>query len=395
MPDTFNEYKPEKFTEVTKVSYRSRITNSFKGMVVGFILFVASFVLLYWNEDRTDLSSIAKTATEIASDVLNTDPSLNGKLVSITGIVNSDQLIGDNLFLKPGRYIAVERKVEMYAWVEKVETESKIEAGGSETIEKTYTYHKEWTEEPRQVFKYPQGHKNPQKTFKNYTNKVAIARIGVYNFDPQTVTLPPFSKLPLNEENITLERGAILVEDFYLFLTEGKGGTFGTPEIGNLRISYNVFHSDFEGTIFGKLNENRIDSYLDQAGNRLYRIFPETRESAITTLHKEYKTSKWIFRIIGFLMMWGGLVTLFIPISIVLDIIPTVGALSRYIISIITFITTFILTIITIFVSILLRSPIILIIIVLMATAGILITFFYFFKNKKLSQLQKTISNFK
>src|SRR3989344_7236300 len=116
---------PDSFTETTTTGYGSRIINSIKSVVIGLILFVVSFGLLYWNEGRVDLSSITKTATEISSATVSTDTSLSGKLISMTGDVNSDQIIGDNLFLNPDKFIAVEREVEIYSWIEKLESRSK------------------------------------------------------------------------------------------------------------------------------------------------------------------------------------------------------------------------------------------------------------------------------
>lgn len=375
---------PDQFTEVTTTGYGQRIINSIKGVLVGLILFVVSFGLLYWNEGRVDLSKIAKSATEISSATINTDTSLNGKLVSTTGIVNSDQVIGDNLYLKPDKFIAVKRQVEMYSWVENSESRTKRNIGGSETTETTYTYSKNWVENPKSSsnFKYPEGHENPQKSLDSYTNKVTTATIGAYHFDPQSITLPNFSKLPLNSQNVTLSGDAVLANDTYIFIKKSKEGTFDNPQIGDLRISYHVLLPGFEGTIFGKLNGSKINPYFDQKGNMLYRLFIGTREQAISTLHTEYRISLWILRIIGFLLMWVGLMMLFQPISVLLDILPIFGTISRFLINIVTFIVAFVLTIVTIFVSMIAHNLIALII-VLVITVGAIIAFIMIWKNKK------------
>lgn len=375
---------PDQFTNVITTRYGGRIINSTKGAVIGLILFVVSFGLLYWNEGRVDLSNIAKIATEISSATISTDASLNGKLISTTGNVNYDQVIGDNLYLNPDKFIAVKRQVEMYSWVEKSESRSKINVGGSETTETTYTYSKSWEENPKSSssFKHPKGHENPQKSLDNYTNKVTAATIGVYNFNPQSVTLPNFSKLPLNFQNVTLSDGAVLANDSYIFIKKSVDGTFDNPQIGDLRISYHVLRPGFEGTIFGKLSGNKIDPYFDQDGNSLYRLFIGTREQGISTLHTEYTTLLWILRLVGFLLMWFGLMALFGPISVLLDILPIFGAISRSLIGVATFLVAFVLTIVTILVSMIAHSLIALII-ALIITIGAIITFFVMWKNKK------------
>jgi len=389
----------DQFTDVTTTGYGGRIINSIKGVVIGLILFVVSFGLLYWNEGRVDLSNIAKTATEISSATVSTDSTVSGKLISTSGNVNSDQVIGDNLFLNPDnlflnpdKFIAAEREVEMYSWIEKSESHSKTNTGGSETTETTYTYSKGWEENPKSTsnFKHPEGHENPQKSLDSYTNKVTAATIGAYNFDPQSVTLPNFSQLPLNSQNITLSDGATLANDSYLFIKKSESGTFNSPQVGDLRISYHVLRPGFDGTIFGKLSGSKIDPYFDQDGNNLYRVFIGTRDQGIATLHTKYTTLLWILRLVGFLLMWFGLSALFGPISVLMDILPIFGVISRSLIGIITFLVAFVLTIVTILVSMLLHSLIALII-VLVITVGVIIAFFVVIKNKKKATIPNTV----
>ena len=56
---------PEQYTEVTRKGYGTRIGESITGILFGLILFIASFVLIFWNEGRYDLSKLARTAVEI------------------------------------------------------------------------------------------------------------------------------------------------------------------------------------------------------------------------------------------------------------------------------------------------------------------------------------------
>ena len=375
---------PDQFTVTATTGYGNRIVNSIKGVVVGFILFIVSFGLLYWNEGRVDLSNIAKTAVEINSATVSAESALNGKLISTTGVVNSNEVIGDNLFLKADKFIAAERKVETYAWVEHEETKSKTNIGGSETTETTYTYRKEWTEMPKssESFRHPEGHENPQKSLDSYTNKATAATIGVYNFEPSSVILPDFAKVQLNEQNTILSQGAILANDSYVFIRKSESGVFENPQVGDLRLSYSALRPGFNGTIFGKLSGSRIDSYFDQDGNHLYQLFVGTREEGIATLHSEYTKMTWILRLVGFLLMWFGLSALFGPISVLLDILPIFGALSRSLIGIITFVVSLILTMVTILVSMLVHNLVALII-SLVITIGAIIAFFIFMKKKK------------
>ena len=103
--------------------------NSIKGVLFGIILFAGSFLLLFWNEGRVDVSQIAKTAIEISAESVTSDAALNNIFVSITGAVSSQETIGDGMFLKPDAFLIVERKAEMYAWVEHESSQSRTNTG--------------------------------------------------------------------------------------------------------------------------------------------------------------------------------------------------------------------------------------------------------------------------
>jgi len=375
---------PNQFTTTTTTGYGSRIISSIQGVVIGLILFVASFGLLYWNEGRVDLSSIAKTATEISATSVSSDSSLNGKLISATGIFNSNEIIGDNLFLKPDKFIATARKVEMYSWVEKSESHSKKNVGGSETTNTTYTYTRSWEENPQNSsnFKYPEGHENSQKTLSSITSKAQNATVGAYQVEMSSVTLPQFTKLQLNQQNTTLSQDAVLANDSYIFIGKNTSSVFDNPQIGDLRVSYSVLYPGKTATIFGKLDNGSISPYSDKNNNQLYRIFSGTRDEAISTLHSEHTLLLWILRVVGFLMMWFGLMALFGPISVLLDILPIFGTLSRSLIGVATFLISFVLTIVTIIVSMIIHNLIALLI-VLALTIALIIFFIMIIKNRK------------
>ena len=134
------------------------------------------------------------------------------------------------------------------------------------------------------------------------------------------------AKVQLNTQNITLGHGedltAVLANENYLFISNNKNTTIGGPMIGDERISYYVLSPGFNGTIFGALNGNNIEAYVNQNNITLYRLFNGTRAQGIATLHSEYELWLWVFRAIGFVMMWIGLLLLFGPIITILDILP-------------------------------------------------------------------------
>ncbi len=372
---------PDVFTETSKRGWGSRLGSSLSGMLVGVILFLGSFGVLFWNEGRADLSKVADDAIAISSAEINTDAELEDSLVSAAGSLITEDLLSDDLFLQPSNYLKVQRLVEVYSWVEKTSTKSEEKLGGSEETETTYTYSKDWVSNPAESadFKIPAGHENSSKQVDDLTSTANSAMLGVYSVDPKSLVMPSAELLVLTEENtvISEESTAELAGTKYIF---NGFGTITAPEVGDTRISYKVIESNQDVIVFGKLKGDSILPFLDKEGNTLYRAFPgSSPEQAVSTLHGEYKTMLWVFRLVGFLMMWIGLNMVFGPIGVLAAVIPFLAHLTRSVVKIATFIVSLVATIITILVSMILHNIWAVIIILLLTAGGV----FYWLKMKE------------
>lgn len=146
--DNYNEndynedYPFDQYTEVREVDWFTRIAESIKAIGIGFLAIFFSFILLIWNEGQTVVNQVAQQAIPISSAVVNNQ--YIGKLVSMSGVITSNQTLGDNLFIKPGNYITLARGAEMYAWIEKRDKQVKTKVGGSQTQKITAIYEKVW-----------------------------------------------------------------------------------------------------------------------------------------------------------------------------------------------------------------------------------------------------------
>jgi len=359
---------PDNFTNVSAAGYANRIVGSFIGAILGLALFIGSFVLLYWNEGRVDISTIAKKAAEINSRNASPADSLNGALISTTGNITSDEMIGDGLYLKPGRYLTIERRREMFAWIEQTETKTSDNPGGTKTTETVIKYVKGWTGEPSlsSGFRHPEEHQNPQISLSGSSNTVRAARIGSFDFDPPQAALRPPARLALKDGIVDLKDGATLAGGF-VFLRKSQDGTLNNPQIGDIRVSYYALASNFQGTIFGKLNGSRVEPYVDAKGDRLCHVFQGSRELAIANLHTEYSLLLWILRVAGFAMMWIGLALIFDPVTTLLDLVPVFGAIGKVVILFVTLITAIVRSTVAILVSMALHN------IIAVAVAGALV----------------------
>ena len=389
---------PDQFTEVTTKSWGSRLGNSFGAILGSLLIFIGSFVLLYWNEGRVDMSNIAKTAVVASAD--HVDPALDGKLISVTGQVKTSEMIGDKLFLAPGNYLGVMRTVEMYAWQENTSATSDVKVGGSEETKTTYSYKKDWVTNPANSssFKVPEGHANPSMPYEAETVQASQASIGAYSLTPDKMELPGFTALTLTKEMVPtlvtptatgavmgsgeVMTGAVMEEDttaprlidnaIYL----GKGNAT-SPQIGDVRITYKVLRPDLRGTVFGSQSGSSIDTY-SKDNMHLYSLYAGNRDEAITAMHDSYVMISWVLRLVGFLMMWGGLSGVFAPINVLLDVLPFLGSLSRGAISFITFFVALVLTILTVLISMILHN---IFLVLLVAVLGFVAAFLWL-KNK-------------
>lgn len=184
----------DSFTETTNTSWFSRIGNSFKGIAVGFCLFIAAFPLLFWNEGRTikQTRSLNQTEAEIVSancDEVNQDN--DGKPVYMTGDAKTEEVLNDDIFPVSVNGFKLKRNVEMYQWVEHEKSETKQKLGGGEETVTTYNYTKEWCDHPINSgqFKLPAEHENPGWEFEGgeVSARASNCTIGVFTLSESIV----------------------------------------------------------------------------------------------------------------------------------------------------------------------------------------------------------------
>lgn len=273
-------------------------SNVLKNPLVGVLLVVAAFGLLFWNEKRVDVSQLAATSQAILADEVSSDTSLQGQFVSVSGPLTSTETLSDGDYLKPGPYLALERTVEMYAW-----HESKDEA------KNTYNYNEIWISNPvdSRYFNNPVGHENPVMIVQALTKKVLGAKVGAYNIDMASAKLPSLQSLSLSNDNIVALPNVRIDSGERLFI--GRGTSY-TPQIGDLRISYKVLPANSLATVFGALSGQRIATYTDSNKNEVYELVLGDRTQALGRLQSQEQMMTWVARVVGFLLMWGGLIAL-------------------------------------------------------------------------------------
>jgi len=369
-------------TKVTKTGWGQNIGKSIIGVLIGFVMFIVSFIVLWSTEGRTNLGKVAEKAVVVSSGTVET--AANGEFVSVTGDLQTNSPVGDPTYLKAGQYVVLYRNVEMYAWIEETETETKKKTGGGSEEKTTYRYVTEWTSDPSSSsdFEFPEGHDNPRMKVRSDTFYAPTAGVGAYTFDHQSASLPNPTPIQLTRDNAISQWDIRLIGRDFLYM----GRSYDNPQVGDLRISFEAVHTGKKVTLFGQLTGSEILPYYHKGKTRLYRALYGTRDEAIATMKTEHKVMGWILRILGFVLMWIGLTLIYGPISAFLDVLPFLGKISRGLIAIVTFLIALILSIITTVISMIFHNTIALIIFILVV--GVVL-FFVFTRKKKKSAIEQ------
>ena len=154
------------FTEVTSTGWLQRLGQSFIGVLIGIVIFIISFPLLFSNEGRAVRTAQAlaegeKKVVSVSADKV--DPANQDRLVHVSGLATTEQELRDPAFGVAQKAIRLQRTVEMYQWVEKKEESRRKKFGGREETVTNYTYSKEWSRElvKSQNFRQAADHQNP------------------------------------------------------------------------------------------------------------------------------------------------------------------------------------------------------------------------------------------
>lgn len=327
--------------------------------IAGVLIFLSAFLLIWFNEGRPNLAVVAADSLSVGAGIVNR--SNEGQFLAVSGRLTASPL-SDELFLAQGNYLQIERIVEMYAWVEKRD---------SETNE--YYYDQKWTTSPENSEQFEfSDYYNPPLELPSGTYTAPNGRIGAFAVDLAMLDLPAAEQLELNRS--VLRRGSQeQVSGNYIF----RGfGTLERPEIGDIRISFKVVRGDREVTAFGEQQGERLEPYWSEKYDAvLYRALDGNRASAIEQLDTEHTITGWVLRGVSLLMLWGGLALALWPISALISVLPgVIRQTGGCALGLITFIPAFILWIIAEVIAIVAHNPWLLAATVLLViVAGVLI----------------------
>lgn len=324
------------YTEVTSESWLSRLGGAFKGIVFGLLLVAGAFVLLFWNEGRAverhkTLEEGAGAVVSVSAD--SVDPAHDGDLVHLSGRAQTDEVLSDDTFGVEARALRLEREVEMYQWEEEESTKTEKKVGGRKETTTTYSYRKTWSENPIDsgTFHEPSGHENPGSMPWRSTERTAgRVTLGAYRLTPSLVgAIDRWEELPVSSPETLPEdlRDRAQLHDGELYFPEG-GGAPGSPEIGDVRVSFRVVEPTEVSVIAQQAGES-FRPFQAQAGGTI-ELLELGRVSAAEMFEAAQRRNTlltWGLRLGGLLLMAFGFGLMLRPLAVLADVLPPVGSL--------------------------------------------------------------------
>ncbi len=124
----------DSFTHTTHQGLLSRLAGSVIGVLIGFCMVPGSIALISWNEYRTvhrsrGIAEAEKVVAEVP-DAFEPDAALNDRLIHVTGTATTEQSLVDAEFCIEQKVLRLNRRVEMYQWVEDKQTKTRDKIGG-------------------------------------------------------------------------------------------------------------------------------------------------------------------------------------------------------------------------------------------------------------------------
>lgn len=320
------------FQSVTRQSWFGRLGDALKGVLVGLVLLVVSFPLLFWNEGRAvrrykTLVEGAAAVVSVSSDAV--DPANEGRLVHVSATTATTDIVSDPELGVSAPAIRLGRRVEMFQWRETSDSrEEKKVGGGTETVT-TYEYSRVWSDRAidSSRFEHPVGHENPgSMPFGSTSYAARQVALGAYALNSSQIGRVGQSRgLALSADTPVPaslgERAAVVDGGFHV-------GDPANPEIGDLRVRYSVVEPG-PASVVARQVGNSFEPYPTDVGGSIDLLESSTASAAamFESAQSANTVLTWIVRAVGFFVMFLGISMMLRPLSVTADVIPMLGNL--------------------------------------------------------------------
>lgn len=393
--------------EGEKPNWLSRMGSSLKGVLTGLAVVAGAVVLLFWNEGRAvknanQLKEGAEKVVGVPSDKL--DAQNDGKLVHVNGLADTKDTLSDPVFGISEVALKLERKVEIFQWVEHSKTVS--EKQGDKTVSKpVYSYEKEWCAKPvdSQTFHEKRAgvvnppvvmpFSNEEKVAQNVTlgafklSSANVQRIHGYTpfqFAPEfklpealkgaslvngaiylpaslTPAAPAATATPASDSSSPLMKAAMqgnVAQAVSNAVNSAFSASASNPQIGDLRVTFRVV-KPHDVSICAMQKEGTFVPWAASEGKPIM-LQEDGLHEAATMFAGELESNArwtWVLRVIGFFVMFGGFKMVFGPFSTLVDVIPIIRNIVSVGVGVVSFLMALAVSLITVGISWIFHRP--------------------------------------
>ena len=356
---------------VENPSWVQRLGSSFKGVLIGFALFIAGFPILFLNEGRAvdtakRLKEGAGAVVDVPADKI--DAANEGQLVHVSEKADTQDVLSDDVFGVSATALRLMRTVEVYQTVEHSETKH-IKEGNKTREVTTYTYSNEWCTKPVDSSQYHEAAKrtaNPpaampygdvDKIAQNVTlgaftlSEAHVKRMG----EKKPFAFPADFKAPASVPGAQYQNGIIYVPynaaaaavapaatnvaaaatnvatavaNAAASAIVGGHSVALAPVPGDVRVTFKVV-LPHDVTVVERQDGNTLSPWPASDGETLSFVRDGRVPAAKIFADAQSMNSKitWLLRLVGLLVMYFGLKKVLGPIDTLVDAIPILNGI--------------------------------------------------------------------
>ncbi len=323
------------FTKTERRGFFSRLFGSFVGVLIGLLCIPGSVLLLSWNEYRTihrtrGLIEASNVVREVI-DPFEPGSEFEGQLIHFTGKADTQDKLADADFHFESVALRMERKVEMYQWIERKETKTRNKIGGGSETVTTYHYDQNWHADRvnSESFEQPTGHGNPSLLYASETQEAKHATVGEYRLRPELLRsihswhdVPPeqIPVEPLGNPQLQFNR-----DNKYIYLGHQPPDP-EHPKIGDHRIRFRVVEPT-QVSVLSMQKGNLLEPFRTSNGESVERL-QEGNVSAtdmFSALRMENTAIAWVLRFVGWFVSFLGFALIAGPLKSMANVLPFLG----------------------------------------------------------------------
>ena len=330
----------DQITRTVRQGFFSRIANSFVGILIGLLLVPGSVLLIGWNEYRTVHRSkgLAEAEQSVSGvvDPFEISQAQNDKLVHVTGKATTEEKLSDAEFGVSQIALRMERKVEMFQWVEHKEKKTRDKLGGGRETITTFSYEKKWHEDrvDSDRFEERSNHQNPQLRYAPKSSVADRVTLGAYRLPSSLVesSINSWKNVPLDSETLLAKLDDKAKQHLRI---DGDELYYGAmvpiakePQIGDMRIRFRVVEPSIV-SVLSKQQSEDLAPYKTSNGEIIQHLMMGnvSATAMFESLKFENTMIAWLCRIGGWVLACVGFSLIVGPLKTLANIVPIFGSI--------------------------------------------------------------------